>query len=269
VDAIPKQENNQWWFIENLIAELAAPPRVKYLLTLVHRHTNARKGFAWASQKELAREMNVSVRTVERVWSAATALGVLKVRRVRTGKNPADQHNEYSLNLDRLKELQSARQHPTKMAAVQTEHPTEMSDEHPTKLASNTRQNGQEHPTKRVRTPVTSVGIGFEVKQVVSTSGREKAVSSPLGSPTAYIAPPPAPILTLAEASPIILNALNGAGRNGLNSIELAAFFGATDPDTRYKTRDRVNQILAALRKKNHRIQLIGDHPHKRYVLKT
>jgi len=155
---VPDKEENRKseprdppWYISGLIAGIDASPTRKYLLTLIQRHTHSRKRFAWASQKALAREMGVDLRTVERAFRWAKKIGVVAVRRIRTGKHPADQHNEYCLNIERLKKLQRPLEHPTRMSGDAGQHPTPMSDdrnrEHPTLVTPNTRQILLEHPT--------------------------------------------------------------------------------------------------------------------------
>jgi hypothetical protein len=100
------KQRDGWSQVLELIAGIEATTTQKYFLTLVYRHTNWRKGVAWASQNKLAQEMCVSERTAKRIYRWAKRLGVINSTLVRTGKLPADQHNEYSLNIERLKELQ-------------------------------------------------------------------------------------------------------------------------------------------------------------------
>jgi hypothetical protein len=119
------RQGNQWFDVEHLIAGLDAPAALKYLLSLVHLHTNRRKGYAWAAQTYLAHEMSVSLPTVERLFRKAAAMGVVGVRRVRTGKLPQDQHNEYWLIPDRMKQLQRAPVNPKD----ETEHPSSVRDD--------------------------------------------------------------------------------------------------------------------------------------------
>jgi hypothetical protein len=163
-----KQEN-QWWFVQGLIAGLDATPTQKYLLTLIHLHTNARKNYAWMSQESLAREMCTDLSTVKRAFRWGKQLGVIGVRRVRTGKGKDDQYNEYWLELERLKELQR----PTKQGAstplAEDEHSAS------TPLAQNgaggksDSSKGQitlEQGANRAEARGTSDLVGFEVKQV-------------------------------------------------------------------------------------------------------
>lgn len=107
-------KTNQWWQIEHLIAGLDADRDVKCLLFLIHLHRNARRGCAWAKQETLAWEMNVSLSTLERAFRTAKKLGVLDVRRIRTGKRPDEQYNEYWIVIARVEKLQRAEpQHPS------------------------------------------------------------------------------------------------------------------------------------------------------------
>jgi hypothetical protein len=126
------QAKHPWFYVERLIAGLNAPPTVKYLLSLIHLYTNARRGFAWASQETLARAMCVDLRTVERLFAWAKKRKLVIVRNVRTG--PKDQHNEYYLNVEHLEDWQRE---------TDTEDPTPMSG-HTTPM---TRQKAQEDPT--------------------------------------------------------------------------------------------------------------------------
>jgi hypothetical protein len=100
------KQRDAWWQVLELIAGIEATATQKYFLTLVHRHTNWRKGYAWAAQKTLGQEMCVSESSAKRTYRWAKKLGVINSRLVRTGKLPKDQHNEYSLNIERLRELQ-------------------------------------------------------------------------------------------------------------------------------------------------------------------
>jgi hypothetical protein len=174
------KQGNQWWYVQQLIANLDAgsdaPGTLKHLLTLVHRHTNSKLGYAWASQQTIAREMSCSVPTVERAFAKAKRMGVLAIRRVRTGKNPKDQHNEFWLLIPRLKELQLPHQHPSPVMADADEHPSSMmadDDRTPIKNDPSSHHFQSEQPSKTSRTPITSDGIGLDLKQVESNSGRE------------------------------------------------------------------------------------------------
>jgi hypothetical protein len=92
---------------------------------------------------------------------------VTHVQRIRKGKRPSDQYNEYWLNTERLKQLQ------------RTEHPSPLSGddtaEHPTPMSPNTRHLSTEHPTFDAGTPDTHVEEGFEVKQAAIKSREQEA----------------------------------------------------------------------------------------------
>jgi hypothetical protein len=175
-------KTNQWWHIEHLIAKLDADRDVKCLLFLIHLHTNARRGCAWAKQETLAWEMNVSLSTLERAFRTAKQLGVLDVRRIRTGKRPDEQYNEYWIVIDRVEKLQRTEpQHPSPMTGDTDEHPSpvkgDSEPEHPSFVTPNTRHLSSEHPSNQTGTPVTRDGEGFEVKQVASNSGYKTSSS--------------------------------------------------------------------------------------------
>ena len=190
---IPQEKNSpqahQWWYVENLIAGLDATPTEKYLLTRVHLHINRKSGRAWASQKTLAVEASTDLRTVERFFAKMKRLGAVQVHRIRTGKSPSDQYNEYWLDVERLCELQRPAKHPSLVRGAsgatepktESDHPTPMSGdthEHPTPMSPNTRQIAQEHPTNHARTPDTHVGEVFEVKQLESKAKKIESSSS-------------------------------------------------------------------------------------------
>jgi hypothetical protein len=165
-----KQEN-QWWYVEGLIAGLDATPTQKYLLTLIHLHTNARKNYAWMSQESLAREMCTDLSTVERAFRWAKKIGVVGVRRIRTGKLPSDQCNTYWLEIEQLKQRQRPPKHPAPVTGDIGEHPALMpgdESEHPASSTGNTRHFESEHPAFDTRTPGTHAGEGLEVKQYAS-----------------------------------------------------------------------------------------------------
>jgi hypothetical protein len=178
----PDKKTNQWWHIEHLIAGLDADRDVKCLLFLIHLHTNARRGCSWAKQETLAWEMNVSLSTLERAFRSAKKLRVLDVRRIRTGKRPDEQYNEYWIVIDRVEKLQRTEpQHPSPMTGDTDEHPSpvkrDSEPEHPSPVTPNTRNLSSEHPSNQTGTPVTRDGEGFEVKQVASNSGYKTSSS--------------------------------------------------------------------------------------------
>jgi hypothetical protein len=192
---------NQPWYIAGLIAGIDATPTLRYFLTLIQRHTNSRKGFAWASQETLAHEMGVHVSTVERAFQWAKRIGIVGVRRIRTGKGKEDQYNEYWLNVERLKELQRPAKHPASTpggtdkhpasatGASKAEHPASgtsstphLATEHPANGTSSTPHLAAEHPANGGRAPRTHAGEGFEVKQVEGTSLREFEVKQNLNN---------------------------------------------------------------------------------------
>jgi hypothetical protein len=166
-----KAEKHSWWHLAKLIAGIQATPTEKYFLTLVAGHTNTRKGFAWASQETLAQEMCVDLRTVGRVFAWAKKLGVIGVRRVRTGKLPSEQHNEYQLAIERLEQLQPKKssEHQTLMSGdTHTEHQTPVSCVTPDISDTNTGQIPQGTPDKSCTEHQTPVSY-----KVLSTSGIE------------------------------------------------------------------------------------------------
>jgi hypothetical protein len=160
-----------WWDILRLIAGLDATATQKFLLVLVLRHTNKRKGYGWASQQTLAWEMNTDTRTVQRAFQWATESGIVRVERIRKAKSPTEQVNHYSLDVERMKLLQRQREHPTPTSGDKAhEHTTPVSGdsaEHTTNRAPNTRHFKQ-------GTHDTSVVGGFEVSGN-EDSGDEKA----------------------------------------------------------------------------------------------
>jgi hypothetical protein len=160
-----------WWDALRLIAGLDATPTQKYLLTLVHRHTNRKTRRAWASQKTVAWEMSVDDSTVERIFRWGKQKGIIRVERVRKGKNPADQHNFYWLDTERMKVLQRKPEQPSSVRVdTPPKQPAPMrvnSREHPAPMPPNT-------PHQCGRTTRTHAGIGFEVAGN-EDSGDEKA----------------------------------------------------------------------------------------------
>jgi len=94
-----------WYDVLHLIENLLAPSAVKHLLTVVFSHTNHRKGFSWLGQEKIASAMGASRSTVQRAFQEAVYLGVLGIRRVRSGKGQKDQHNEFWIELDKIRQL--------------------------------------------------------------------------------------------------------------------------------------------------------------------
>jgi hypothetical protein len=187
-----KQGQEQWWWVERLIAGLDATPTQKYLLTLIHLHSNSRKGFAWASQETLAHELCTDPSTVKRVFRWGKQLGVIGVRRVRTGKGKDDQYNEYWLEPERLKELQRPPKQGASTPLAEDEHSAS------TPLApirargksdSSKGQISMEQGANREEARGTSDLVGFEVKQVASNSGRDNIRGSSLRSPDPGVSP--------------------------------------------------------------------------------
>lgn len=105
-----ERQVNQHWFVRDCIARIPGSPPFKCLLFLIDRHTNDEKGFAWASQETLAWEMGVSRSTVQREFRRARRLGIVVSRTIRGGKGKADQHNEYFLDVERMKRLRRTEQ---------------------------------------------------------------------------------------------------------------------------------------------------------------
>ncbi len=271
---------DQWWDALRLIAGLDATATQKYLLTLVFRHTNKTKGYAWASQETLAWEMCTDTRTVQRAFQWATETGIVCVQRIRKAKRPSEQHNHYSLDVERMKLLQRQREHPTPTSGDKAhEHTTPVSDdsaEHTTNRAPNTRHF--KHGTHD-----TSVVEGFEVSGN-EDSGDEKAraayAARKTAAPQSGLATRPelrarAPENNSARnwvrnpahgAGNKIIQALATAGERGVSSVELAAHLYG---DSENRARDRVVQIVAGLRKKGFSILLTGSDPFaRRYVLR-
>jgi hypothetical protein len=270
-----QSQDQPWYRIADLIAGIDATPTQKNLLTRIQRHTHARKGFAWMSQEELAREMRVSVSTVERGFAWGKKLGVITVVPQRTGNNPADQFNHYWLNIERLKELQSPPEHP---ASMLDEHPAQVTGEHPASSDANTLHPEHEHPSSSVRTPRTHAGIGFEVKQVKRTSGIYKAGAEKATSTATpgYIKPPhypPTPKPENLPSKPVnneLLAALsaNPAGHNGKELVSIC--YGISESDPRFgKASMRITGTVQRLRKAGYPITTTGtSHLDRRYVLR-
>jgi hypothetical protein len=103
-----KDEAPLWYEVLDLIGALDyRDANVKHLLIWVYRHTNKSPGHkkfgkAWMPQKELAREMGVSLRTVEYAFALAKKEGFVTVDRKRKNKG-REQYNEYWLNLPEIK----------------------------------------------------------------------------------------------------------------------------------------------------------------------
>jgi hypothetical protein len=172
-----KQGQDQWWYVADLIAGIAATPTQKYLLALIHRHTHSRKGYAWASQRKLAWEMSVEVSTVERGFRWAKQAGLVTVRTIRTGKT--DQHNEYQLNIERLKELQRPDEDPAPVQGATSNHPASTpgpsGGKDPAPVQAGTPHLPSKDPANGAEGPRAHAGRGLEVKQVESTSRERNA----------------------------------------------------------------------------------------------
>jgi hypothetical protein len=208
-----KSSQAQPWFVEQLIAGLDASAQVKLLLFLVRLHTNRRTGRAWASQETLAEEMNLHISRVTEHCATAKRLGFIDVDRVRTGKHPKDQHNEYWLIIERLRDCQRPRRNEpnqnthTALAPCDSNEHTALTsdDDQPNTPRQRVRSQGaseNEHRAKPLGTQGASAREGFDLKQykkkavaavaveveVAATAAYEKAVSSPSGSPAAAAA---------------------------------------------------------------------------------
>lgn len=163
------RQANAPYYIRMLIANLdssqfklkTSAPVLKCLLFLIAHHTNIAKGFAWMSQKNLAREMGVDVRTIGRAFADAKLLNVCTVRRMRKGFRGSEQLNHYWLNIPRLRELQGSEHQTSVSDAIADEHTTLVSDAN----GPSTGQIEHEHRTNRTKAPDTSVREGLEVKQ--------------------------------------------------------------------------------------------------------
>jgi hypothetical protein len=165
---------SKWYDIEDLIAGLDAPVLVKYLLERIRRRTNPRKRFAWVSQKSLAWDMGVSRPTVERAFAQAKTMGVVGVRRVRTGKNPTDQHNEFWIIPERMKQLQ------------RPPLPPETDTEHPSPVMGDTNVSNLEHPSNRARTSITSDGGSTKYFKTASDASLPVGGSADSGGVTEF-----------------------------------------------------------------------------------
>jgi hypothetical protein len=185
----PQRQAHSAVYIHDCITRIDAPTHVKYLLELIRRHSET-KGFAYAGQAMLAWEMNVSRRTMQRAWLWAVAHKLVIVRRVRTGRRPDQQHNEYWIDLDRLKELRrtgcpprdeqaSPMAHDTSEHAPPVAHDT---DEHAPPVTANMRQNLH-------RTGVTRGAQGFKSK-AGSKSKADTSTTTPPRSKTARVVSP-------------------------------------------------------------------------------
>lgn len=164
-----RKANDQWWYVQSLITRLDATPTEKYALTLVHRHTNRKTGWAWASQEKLAGEMGVDVRTVKRIFAKwGKQRRVIRVLRIRKAKRPTEQNNHYCLDIEALK----AWQHRTPMSPDKpSEHGTSMSSDSPeqgTPVSPNRGHFAHE-------TGDTHVPEGFDESGGRDESGNEKA----------------------------------------------------------------------------------------------
>lgn len=157
-----ESKTESWWHVSGLIAGINATPVRKYFLTLAHRHTNRQKGHAWASQQTLAREMCISVSTVERLFRWGKDKGIVGVRRVKTGKGKDDQYNQYWLVIDRLQELQRQVDHPSPMRGAGHEYPSDW--------VGATVKSSIEHPSNGDRAPLVGKGEVVEVKQSLNNS---------------------------------------------------------------------------------------------------
>ncbi|HEY2545769.1 MAG TPA: hypothetical protein VGI46_06880 [Candidatus Acidoferrum sp.] len=181
-----KDAASQWWSVLSLIAGLDATPTQKYLLDLILRHTNSKKGYAWAEQRTLAVEMCVSVPTVERAFAWGKKLGIVIVREVRTG--PKTQHNEYWLSIERLKELQRLPEQPPSVQGASDDHPSPMmahssnddpssvmgQDAHdPSSVKSMTHHLESDGPSFDAGWAITHDGEGFDLKHLKSTSSKD------------------------------------------------------------------------------------------------
>jgi hypothetical protein len=187
------QTKNFWWEIADLIAALDAGPAElapmrKCLLFLIQRHTHSKQGYAWASQATLAKEMGVSLSTVERAFRWAKETGVVTVKRVRRGKRPADQHNEYTLNIGHMKELRRTTKHPAVVTVdkpeSEPEHPASMTDtrsDHPAPMTGDTHRTPR---TEATRTPRTGDGEGLKKAGSRVPSGVVTGNTSVSGGPS-------------------------------------------------------------------------------------
>jgi hypothetical protein len=209
---VPREKNGEqekdatagnWWYVAQLIAGIDASPTQKYFLTLIQTHTNKRRRYAWASQRSLAAEMGTDVSTVNRSFRWGKQLGVVGVRRVRTGKGKMDQYNEYWIVTERLKELQRPRptdappetdQHTAPMPSAQPEHtapmPSASADEHTSFGTTSTRQIPVEHTSFDGEAHGTHAVEGFEVKQCSSNSVNQRGAVSENRSPRASVTSP-------------------------------------------------------------------------------
>lgn len=146
-----------WHEVEDLVAGLDVSAETKYLLERVRRYTNPRKHFAWVSQQTLAREMSVSLSTVGRAFAEAKRLGVIAVRRVRTGKLPSDQHNEFWLVPPRMRDLQRTApgEQPSPVTCDTNDGKSEHTPAVTCDTSLNTGQKKYEHTSNGAGTHVT------------------------------------------------------------------------------------------------------------------
>jgi hypothetical protein len=168
------QAKHPWFYVERLIAGLNAPPTIKYLLSLIHLHTNARRRFAWASQELIAYEMCRDVKTVERLFAWVKKRKLVIVRNVRTG--PKDQHNEFYLNIEHMEDWQ---REPWQRES-DTDDPSPMSgqksDDDPAQVrghaAPMTPQMTPDDPAFSAGRPRTHVGRGNKIEQVATPNAK-------------------------------------------------------------------------------------------------
>ena len=100
------QVKQSWWRIQQLIFGADLPSEIKSLLLVIlyHQGTN---GFAFASQKLLAWELNTFERNIRRWFADAKVLGVVRVERIRKGKK--DRPNHYWIDIGGLETQQRIR----------------------------------------------------------------------------------------------------------------------------------------------------------------
>ncbi len=142
----------KWYETEHLVAGLNVSLPMKYMLTLINLNTNSKKRCAWLSQRSLASKMGVSVATVERLFKQAKAMGIVGVRRVRTGKGQADQHNEYWLVHERMAQLQRTPLPPEDPSPVSGDTP-----DHPSPMRGAPTVSNLDHPSNGPRPPLTAM----------------------------------------------------------------------------------------------------------------
>ena len=182
----PDSHAYKWYEVGHLIAGLDAPPNVRHLLHVAQLHWNAKKRCAWASQETLAEEMGVSLATAKRAFRKAKNLGVLGVRRIRTGKGHADQFNEYWTVPERMAQLQRPprppKKEPSSTTETGTDHPSPvMADATRTETKQGSPVTHAQDTTKGQMAPIPRVTGELQGLQVLHSAASDVAAGVDIG----------------------------------------------------------------------------------------